>query len=127
MRQRVRLIAWVTRTGRRRRIRLYEAWVNMRGRVRGGKSTQGKKHWINLGIGFASWPEFRAWALQAGFRKGVELDRIDNTKGYFPDNLQWLPKVEHSRKSALNHKLGCRCPACAYRRENNGVQSWRLI
>ena len=33
---------------------------------------------------------FCKWAMKAGYRKGLTLDRVDNDKGYSPDNCAWV-------------------------------------
>lgn len=40
---------------------------------------------------------FVDWAEQAGFAPGLELDRIDNDKGYSPENCRWVTKSENIR------------------------------
>lgn len=44
--------------------------------------------------------------IPAGYSKGLELDRIDNSKGYFPDNLRWVTdKVNaNNREKAVRLK-----------------------
>jgi hypothetical protein len=106
--------AWTTATGKRRRIRLFESYCNMRGRCRGGKSIDAGKYW-NAGCEFKDWEQFRAWALSSGYGKGLQLDRIDGSKPYSPDNCQWIGKQAHGRKSFNSHKPTCRCVVCGYR------------
>lgn len=93
---------WRTRSGRRRRIRLYNAWMNMQGRVKGHKDSHGVKYWHGLECGFAGWAEFRAWALANGFSKvNNSLDRIDAREGYVPGNLRWLPWDLHRKMTSF--------------------------
>lgn len=39
--------------------------------------------------GFAN---FEKWAIAHGFKKGMTLDRIANSRGYNPNNCRWISK-----------------------------------
>lgn len=95
--------SWTTRDGKRRRIRLFEAWRNMLGRCRGSKSRTPGKYWT-AGCDFDSWCGFRDWALRHGFGIGRELDRKDSTLPYSQENCQWLLRADHWAKTRAARK-----------------------
>lgn len=47
---------------------------------------------------------FVEWAENSGWEKGLTIDRIDNDKGYSPDNCRWVPR-EFQNKNKRNIKL----------------------
>ncbi len=48
--------------------------------------------------------EFKSWALFAGYNDSLMLERIDKSKGYDPDNCQWVHK-KSTEDSMSNDKL----------------------
>ena len=47
---------------------------------------------------------FVEWAIANGYKKGLQLDRIDNSKGYSPENCRFVTPKENSR-NRRNTKL----------------------
>jgi hypothetical protein len=49
------------------------------------------------------WKSFENFLADMGHRpKGKTIDRIDNDKGYFAENCQWLEQLEQTRKQPKN-------------------------
>lgn len=45
---------------------------------------------------------FEKWALENGYERGLTLDRIDNDKGYSPDNCRWVTRKVQSNNKRNN-------------------------
>lgn len=41
---------------------------------------------------------FKNWAIQNGYKDNLTIDRIDNKKGYEPNNCQWITLEENAGK-----------------------------
>ena len=50
----------------------------------GGRGISVCNEWLN------NRNAFEIWAFSSGHAKGLSLDRIDNEKGYSPDNCRWV-------------------------------------
>lgn len=63
---------------------------------------------------------FSAWALANGYSDDLTLDRIDNDKGYQPDNCRWITRAEQSlnkRDNILVTAFGETKPLSAWTRD----------
>jgi hypothetical protein len=78
--------------------RLHGIWYGMKARC----YNPGSSSYVTYGgrgIGICDeWREdykaFREWALSHGYADDLSIDRIDNDKGYEPDNCRWVTMAE---------------------------------
>lgn len=89
--------------------RPYEIWQGMKKRCYnpndarydryGGRGITVCDEWLH---DFAA---FYKWALENGYSDKLTIDRIDNDKGYSPDNCRWVSEKEQSRNRCTNIKI----------------------
>ncbi len=49
--------------------------------------------------------DFRDWSLSHGYDETKTIDRIDNSKGYFPENCRWSTPKEQGNNRRDNHEI----------------------
>ena len=54
---------------------------------------------------FDDFAVFRDWALENGYTEKLSIDRIDNGKGYFPDNCRWVTNKRQANNRRTNHLI----------------------
>lgn len=85
--------------------RLYRAWRNMRKRC-DNPCIHDEKYYGGKGITYTpEWDEFNnfvQWAIANGYSDNLTLDRIDGSKGYFPENCRWVTQAEQQRNKSNN-------------------------
>lgn len=77
---------------------------------------------------------FREWALNHGYEKHLELDRIDVNGGYCPENCQWITHYEQTmnRRDTLYIVIGDRSEklrnfCMTHGIDINTVNNWRHL
>ena len=48
---------------------------------------------------------FYRWALSHGYRSDLQIDRIDNSKGYSPENCRWVTAQENCNNKDNNIRI----------------------
>ena len=80
----------------------YIAWINMRQRCLNPKRHD-VKYYHNITI-CSEWDNPKVFLQDMGSRPSDkhELDRIDNTKGYFKDNCRWVEKAPQMQNTRIS-------------------------
>lgn len=79
---------------------LYNRWKEMRHRCENPNHSRFKDYGargITITEDWNDYKNFRDWALLNGYQEELTLDRIDNDKGYSPDNCQWVDYTANGR------------------------------
>lgn len=86
--------------------RLYRTWKNMKQRCYNPNNTYYHRYG-GRGITIcAEWKQdfkaFYDWAIANGYQDNLSIDRIDNEKGYSPDNCRWVTRKVQERNKSRN-------------------------
>jgi hypothetical protein len=93
--------------GRKHCPRIYRIWKNMKSRC-GNPKTPRYERYGGRGISVcepwnSSYLNFYLWCVSSGYQEDLTLDRIDNDKGYSPDNCRWATMSEQGLNRSDNH------------------------
>ena len=91
------------------KTKLYKSWAAMKRRCDFPDALH-KKYYADKGITYCEeWKDFcgfMEWALSNGYIEGYTIERLDNNKGYYPDNCTWIPaKDQNKNKTNKSHLI----------------------
>jgi hypothetical protein len=112
---------------------LRRCWTNMLRRCEHPTHPQ-FKDWGGRGITVCDeWHDldtFRTWALENGYQRDLQIDRIDNDGPYCPENCKWVTKTEnmrHTRRSVSISAFGETKVASAWLEDPRCLVHWRTL
>ena len=95
------------------RNQLRQRWRDMKKRAykRSPWVIMNRPHYLKINL-CAEWLDFRTfeqWALSHGYRQELSIDRIDNLKGYGPENCRWATRSEQNKNRRMTPKRLAAC------------------
>ncbi len=92
-----------TRTHGLSKTRLYNTWKSMLRRCYTPSQTAyalyGGRGITVCDMWRTSFTQFHEWAISTGYSDTLTIDRIDNQKGYYPENCRWITQGEQCRNT----------------------------
>jgi hypothetical protein len=111
---------------------LYEIWYSMKKRCYNSKAINYERYggrgiticdeWLH------NFHSFAKWSICNGYEKGLQLDRIDNDKGYSPENCKFSTAKEqaNNRRSNVNITFEGRTQTLKMWAEEAGINYWTV-
>lgn len=96
---------------------LHKTWQGMKQRCN-NPNHNGYKRYGARGIKLCdewnnSFHDFLLWAKESGWKQGLEIDRIDNNKGYNPDNCRWVTHEFNMRNRDVSFSVTYQGKTCS--------------
>lgn len=91
----------------KRHTRLYRIWQGMVARCENPNADRFGRYGGRGIVVCDEWRKnfqmFYDWAMNNGYRDDLSIDRIDNNKGYYPNNCRWSTDKEQRRNKSTTH------------------------
>lgn len=88
--------------------KLRSIWASMRRRCYNAKSNEFHRYGgrgISVCVEWSDVNAFIKWALEHGYKKGLQIDRIDNNGNYEPENCRFVTARENSNNRSTNRRI----------------------
>lgn len=118
-------------TLRQKNVEIYWAWKSMKQRTQNPKCSAYKNYGargIRVCEAWQKFEPFCEWALSAGWRKGLDLDRIDNNGNYCPENCRWATRQDNvnNRRVTVFIKVNGERKTCSQWSKESGIPQGTL-
>lgn len=109
-----RILSCGCRIGERhglRKTKLYSVYKSMKERCyKSYASDHCRRRYRDRGITVCeewrdSFKSFYNWSMSNGYAEGLQIDRINNDKGYSPDNCRWVTREVNMNNMSTNRRL----------------------
>lgn len=90
-----------------RHSKIYKVWINMHSRCRNPNVKQYGDYGGRGILVCERWNDFELFYedMRDGYDEGLQIDRIDNNKGYFKENCRWTTRnINCSNRREYHHK-----------------------
>lgn len=90
------------------KTKLYAVWKEMKQRCKNPNHKRFKDYGergISYFEGWENFATFKAWCIKHGYQEGMTIDRVDNEKGYFPDNCRFVSYETNNRNRRNTAKI----------------------
>lgn len=77
----------------------------------GGRGIKICDEWLNDFMAFYN------WSMANGYQDDLTIDRIDNNKGYSPDNCRWVTMLEQAQNTSKNVNI-------TYKGKTQTISAW---
>lgn len=104
--------------------KIYGVWSSMKSRCY-NKNAKSYKDYGAKGITVCDewrndFGSFYEWSVINGYKEGLQIDRIDNEKGYSPQNCRWVTRKENMNNTSKNVIV-------SYNGESHTLSEWGKI
>lgn len=103
---------------------LYGIWCSMKARCY-NKNTKYYDRYGGRGIDICDqwkndYESFKDWSVKNGYSDGLSIDRINNDRGYSPDNCRWISMKEQANNRSSNRLI-------TFQGETHNLTEWAEI